>query len=471
MKTTPRRLQRAAPLSLPICRTAILPLVRTLQFMILSLSSTMVVAAQSDTTISLIVQQQDNRVRGPVRITLTDVNTLRYDLAMSVAGQTLATPKFPTQTVTSLSAFQQIFPHELLALQDESAGFSKDSLDNVFEAFETVQIQINDLLQSIDQTNSYLDSVLRLSDATLRSVGGKRVLLNQLKTLQQSLSVIAEASWPFVEVQRIAVTLSAIGHAFATATAEDSVSWDTAVMSAMVTHLGKLLEPGGHYAVAADSFAVGQSRLRYWKLIVDNILSTPDSAFALRLPVFSCPDWLGTRRYTISMRKTDRLYPDRAPSSQEIVIVECPERLSVTAGFGFSFGKHSTYIVEPSRGETDGSDPAPTVRRFAKAEARLEPLPIALLNARLGTSDVAISVGVAADVGNEDTGNDLEYLVGMSWEIPSARIWMSSLFHLKRTADLGGDFSVGEVVPASITDPPLRPSWSPAFVLAWTYQR
>jgi len=182
-----------------------------------------------------------------------------------------------------------------------------------------------------------------------------------------------------------------------------------------------------------------------------------------------------TKKTALTLSRTDRKpgTKDTKPEAVLTVTVECTSPFAVTAGVAFSSIQERDFAIVPS---SDGKTPPGVVNKFqSTAKSSFHPLPLGMVHARLWepTEKFAVhaSFGMAGNFRSQNSGgSDVEFLVGPSLSL-FRTMFVTPGLHVGHKVSLGGGFNEGDIVPSSITQPPLQKSYKLGFGLAITFTK
>jgi hypothetical protein len=182
-----------------------------------------------------------------------------------------------------------------------------------------------------------------------------------------------------------------------------------------------------------------------------------------------------TKKTALTLSITDRMpsTKDTKPQAVLTVTVECTSPFAVTAGVAFSSIQEREFAIVPS---SDGKTPPGVVNKFqSTAKSSFHPLPLAMVHARLWepTEKVAFHAGfgMAGNFRSQSAGgSDVEFLLGPSVSL-FRTMFLTPGLHIGHKVNLGGGFNEGDIVPSSITQPPLQKSYKLGFGLAITFTK
>ncbi|HEV3037360.1 MAG TPA: hypothetical protein VHA33_06205 [Candidatus Angelobacter sp.] len=156
------------------------------------------------------------------------------------------------------------------------------------------------------------------------------------------------------------------------------------------------------------------------------------------------------------------------PKTIPLITVECSSPFAMSAGVAFSSITERDFVIQKG---ADGQNHFVT-----DAHSNFHPLPLAMVNMRYKEFSRRFglygSFGVAANIkGQSAGGSDPEYLFTPLTFGFFRTAFISPGLHIGRDIKLGSNFHEGDVVPASITTPPLQKSYKMAFGIAVTFSK
>jgi hypothetical protein len=265
-----------------------------------------------------------------------------------------------------------------------------------------------------------------------------------------------------------------------------AVKSQTEDQAARLDEILKKLADLGAGGKSNTDFQTAQQDLRNWneRMIP---LSQAENPFTLRLPhKASCGfSFAGSKTNKVELIQTDLLPPAlvvKEPSSSSsstkvtpaspktipVITVECSSPFVMSAGVAFSSITERDFVIQKG---ADGQN------HFATdAHSNFHPLPLAMVNMRYKEFNRRLalygSFGVAANIKNQSAGgSDPEYLFTPFTFGFFRTAFISPGLHIGREVRLGSNFHEGDVVPASITTPPLQKSYKMGFGIAVTFTK
>lgn len=237
---------------------------------------------------------------------------------------------------------------------------------------------------------------------------------------------------------------------------------------------------------SSTDFQSAQQDLRNWNERMITI-SQVDKPFTL--PPFPAPcvfSFAGSKTIKVELIQTDLLPPALAvaepsissskpskttaatPKTISIITVECSSPFAMSAGVAFSSITERDFVIQKG---ADGQNHFVT-----DAHSNFHPLPLAMVNMRYKEFSRRFglygSFGVAANIkGQSAGGSDPEYLFTPLTFGFFRTAFISPGLHIGRDTKLGANLHEGDVVPASITTPPLQKSYRLAFGVAVTFTK
>jgi hypothetical protein len=258
------------------------------------------------------------------------------------------------------------------------------------------------------------------------------------------------------------------------------------------------LGPGGK---SNADFLTAQQDLRNWneRMITVTQTAEPSRTQTIKSPtdqneeLFTLPShkapcvfaFAGTKAIKVELIQTDRLplavtvmgsnrdsssakTVPATPKAISLITVECTSPFVMSAGVAFSSITERDFVIQK---DSDGQN------RFATdAHSNFHPLPLAMVNMRYKEFNrfwaLYGSFGVAANIkGQSAGGSDPEYLFTPLTFGFFRTAFISPALHIGRDVRLGSNFHEGDIVPASITTPPLQKSYKMGFGIAITFTK
>ena len=447
-----------------------------------------------------------DKIRGPAKIELKNLNVLRYDIRV---GKDVTFPAAPDLKLPFIPPIPNQ-PEQLTGATVFIA--SGDSIDDKFrqllvkldpiegEKTNFVNVVITDAIGTTNTARNSLEALVTASDSILTTGGGPAALVAALPQLigpgggggaGGEIDVALTKVWPDVKIEELLGRLEILRNGLLTlpttpldandTTWDDwykggnKAAYDYAV--ARVSELQNQLNGLKIKSTQGTAFQEAQNKLRRWKPILVGVRDGGIAGFD-RVVEVGCGFAFDTGKETkIKIVKRDRLgEPGASPTEEEIVTVVCSSPISVSAGFGFSNIDEKEFVFVPSTKTVtaNGQTTQTVISRFGfKNKSAFRTLPVLLLNTRVwepnDTVALHLSTGAAVDVKTGQGGTDLEYIVG-----PSISFWRSLFItpglHIGRVNKLAGGFELDQEVPTGINQPPIEKAWKKGFVTTFTYK-
>jgi hypothetical protein len=429
-------------------------------------------------------------VEGPACVEASPVNTLRNFVFITTASTHTAGPSPGS-----------IFP----ASGDKSlgAGAGPTSLDDLVGRVRRTQTELRLRLDSNRTAAAQLDDLIaRLKEFIAHSdesVGGGHFdsLLKQIKAFKEEIDQAVRNGFGWRATDDLVRQVHAVqsdwanfpvDHADVFADAATKAD-RTNTFNALKTQLDDLETKALQQASGGDQTkAIGKSLglLSYWSNVLGGFLepdgslpADPSSKFIVHQDV-SCRALFNTNKSTaVKLTIGDRLpFFDGQPMSTQthdaFVTVNCTSPFSLSAGVAFSSIEQREFAIISSATSPGATT---TVNKFGfSAKSAVHPLPLAMAHMRFYESDshriaVHASFGVAANVqGANSGGSSAEYLPGLSVSL-FRTMYLTAGVHIGKQASLAGGFNVGDVVPSTITTPPLQTSYKVGAGFAITFTK
>jgi len=450
-----------------------------------------------------------DEIRGPVVITVRNVNAVRYLVRLGIEVTTTpppdlrvpflpAFPPLPAQTPSAAPAGGRAESAERpnqrkdgpdvnqVAVAIETSNYTvletaepRTILAAALQtlgAYETRASQLDSIIKTIGVNASSAakatDSFVRDSDATLGS-GGIQAMAIGLRTTLQLIGGTLKDEWPQRDLQDTNVRLGNLSSVVAT-----YIDPDVPQRASIMTHVQELrrwINDVDINSAAGNGFMEIRQKLNRWQIRFAELSETAATAFT-RQEVIGCGvPFGGTRKYKVSLVSQDLLAGNEAqPIERELVTVVCSSPLSISVGFSLSAADERDFgFVQAIQTTTENGQTTQTVvsQIGISKQSRYRPLPTLLLNTRLyEPNDVLaahFSVGAGVDI-NGTTGSEIELLVGPSISIHRA-ILLTFGAHTYRVQHLASGYNLGQQVPSSIATVPVEKGWSTALFLGFTY--
>jgi hypothetical protein len=440
-------------------------------------------AAHKAKVVNVAVERRSgDRVRGPRRILLTGVNTLRYDVRVGVTvtfgdGPDLRVPFIPPMPDPGGGEERE----EGAAARDERGTALRRILAEL-QALETqratrVQAVIAELLRLSNEARLSVEALVKSSDGVLSTPSGAATLVEAAKETAGQIGAAVAKTWPEAEIQRQHGEIRRLqGDLRRIVPAPGDTLYD--YLDRRLNTLDTWYEGVTAQGEAGLAAAEAHGKLRAWKTILDAIGASGEKAFEIGPVDEDCGfSFGGSKESKFELIKRDRLAaPGTAETREEIVTVVCSSPFSVSGGFGASALDKETFAFVSSTKTvvTDGTTTTASVSRFGRSDnSSYQLLPLLLVNTRVWEPNdvvsVLVSAGAAVDPGTGETGTDIEYVVGPS--IAFKRDFILTLgYHFGRSPVLAGGFELDDEVPEGLAAPPLEQRREKAFMLAVTFK-
>jgi len=244
-------------------------------------------------------------------------------------------------------------------------------------------------------------------------------------------------------------------------------------LSTIATELDAIVNDINAAGDKYKAFADAQQLLNAWDGRLAAALNT--QAYTISKKVTCEYAFSRTKQVKVSLIRVDMM-PGAAASSSttyDLGTMECASPFDVSAGVAFSSITEREFAIHAV---PDSPGSSTTTNRFVTtSHSSFHPLPLGLVTARICEPNETIAFGagfgVAANIkGDSSGGSNAEYLLGPTITL-FRTIFITPGLHVGRDVRLGDGFKEGDAVPPSITSPPLRKSYKPAFGLAITFTR
>jgi hypothetical protein len=457
--------------------------------MVAAMAWTSVDRAQATTIDVMGPDRSGEKVQGPTLIHIIHLNRLRYDLQVGVEvtyapGPSLNLPFLPPVAAAAAldaDAAGKRGPILLKGIKvlDLAGRTIPNSVIPGFEEFvsrhddiemrrDTLEHEVRRVLATVASAGSSLLQLLLSSDVELernRATG----LIAQLTPLAANVRKASAEPWPaadalnddvlrlqaFVDIQVI----------------KNPKEWKEVYEH--VTNLVSALRS------RVASGAAGSDRARAWRTQVEALQkwapmlegwshASAQELFETEVPVDCSMLASESKKAIVRLARTDRIHPETVYPKRDLITVECPSRLAVTAGFGFSNVREKEYQLVPSQGGPGGEI------AFKKSPSSSE-FPVVLLHTRLaqwrGRARIALHLTVGGAVALRDGASkaEPEWLLGMSGSAWST-LFASVLYHIGRTTELADGYDVGDPVPSGTSEAPVLRASHKGLGIALSYK-
>ena len=244
-------------------------------------------------------------------------------------------------------------------------------------------------------------------------------------------------------------------------------------LSTIGTELGAILDDISATGEKYKNFSDAQQMLNVWDGRLTAALSA--AAYTISKEVTCEYAFARTKQVKISLVRTDMMPGTTAssPTTYDLGTMECASPFDVSAGVAFSSITEREFAIHAVPNSPGSS--TTTNRLVTTSHSNFHPLPLALVSARVCEPNEVIAVGagfgVAASIkGDSSGGSAAEYLLGPTIMLFRA-VFITPGLHIGRDVRLGDGFKEGDAVPTSITSPPLKKSYKPAFGFSITFTR
>lgn len=465
------------------------------------------------------VATSGDKIRGPATVILTGLNVVRYKIVVginvtSTPGPDITTlglipsiPKSGQQNNTAPATTNVAGVHAQHFLDQpaaEARAEPLESIEDIATSFQglvnhlnhyerdrfDLQTQIQTLIDNVNGAKGRVEAFVSSSDAALRTDPSGTGLLVQIPYISNNViaPVVAPApgaAWPTANISSLEGKLVELKDKMSALTAKQGwPDWSKdadhrAAYDRAVTRINELIA----LVAAMDSStnqSVGvmrdsQNKLSQWKGTLDLIQGVGLPSFTQTVSATCGFSFSNNKESKIEVASTDRLAPaGTAASKQEIVTVVCSSPLTVSAGFGVAKLEENNFAFVQSAGPLDQTTMKPTVvSKFGlTSQSNFRVVPAILINTRLwepnDTIALHFSTGAAVTLSSGAVGNEAEYIFGASLSIHRSFL-LTIGGEVGRESALAGGFNVGDVVPSSLSSPPIRKKWAigPAFLFTY----
>jgi len=258
----------------------------------------------------------------------------------------------------------------------------------------------------------------------------------------------------------------------------DDLDYATKEADKTLTVLDDVSDTSTKYAQFRDA----RNELARWKgrmaALAAGLNENIEAAFSSRHSADGEFAFSQTKKTALTLTRTD-LMPGAKDAKAETVLdvtVECTLPFTISAGVAFSSLSQREFAIVPSK---DPNNPNNVINKFeSTATSSFHPLPLGMIHARVWEGGgrwqnlgLHASFGMAGNFRSQNSGgSDVEFLVGPSVSLFRA-MFLTPGLHIGHKVSLGGGFNEGDIVPASITQPPLQKSYKLGFGLAITFAK
>lgn len=207
------------------------------------------------------------------------------------------------------------------------------------------------------------------------------------------------------------------------------------------------------------------SLIQYW---IDFLPTLTDGAFAVEEQV-TCTAFSRTRQITLKMADRMSLFSFQRPQSTDAILitVHCPSPLAVSAGASFNFRENRKFGVVQSQPQPGGTTAIDTFGETSVS--KVNPYFIVMGHVHV-YGPAYFSFGAGPSINDAASGGtSAEFLVGPTWR--QHWIFVTAGVDIKKLSSLSGNFTITEMVPSNVTNPPLRSAYEPGFGLAITFTK
>jgi len=216
----------------------------------------------------------------------------------------------------------------------------------------------------------------------------------------------------------------------------------------------------------------------YWKTASDARTLTPDS-FVRQVEVTCSPLFNRNSQTALKLTLMDRvpIFDQQAPTAQpkdNLLVVQCGSRFSLTAGAGFSTIPNKEFSIV--KGAATSPATTATNRFGVLADPRIHPLPMAAVHARLAETSghrlaLHASFGAGANVRSQISGgSSVEFLLGPSVSFLRT-IFFTAGAHLGKSTGLAGGFRPDDPVPTDVTSVQVTNAYTVRWGFAVTFTK
>jgi hypothetical protein len=210
--------------------------------------------------------------------------------------------------------------------------------------------------------------------------------------------------------------------------------------------------------------------------IIKTVLGSPSTAFAEAAYAPSLGD-----ATSVSITITRKNLREENPKDETIAVsrpIEIGEpRVVLSGGLGFSTINERTIIRQQSLVPGPSGTTVVGNRFGFENRSQFRPSGLILIHGLLKrfslfgdeTANLALSGGLVFS--NRDDGLATEFVAGPSFAFARNKVFLTLGFHAARVQQLGGDFKIGDPVPADLTDPlPVQKNWSNGLMMGLTFK-
>jgi hypothetical protein len=429
-------------------------------------------------------------VEGPACVEASPVNTLRNFIYITTASTQTAGPS----------------PGSIFATSGDKsfgAGAGPTSLDELAARVRRTQTELRLRLDSNRTAAAQLDDLIaRLREFIAHSdesVGGGHFagLVKQIKTFKDEIDPAVKNGSGWRAADDLVRQVHAVQSDWANfpvdhpdVFADAATRADRAnVYNALKLQLDDLETKSLQQASGGEQAKVigkNLGLLSYWSNVLGGFLepdgslpTDPVGKFVVHQDVPCQVLFNINKSTTVKLTIGDRLplfdaQPMSTQTHDAFVTVKCTSPFSLSAGVAFSSIERREFAIVQS---PTSPGAATTVNKFGySSKSAINPLPLAMAHMRFYESDshwiaMHASFGVAANVqGANAGGSSADYLPGLTVSL-FRTMYLTAGVHIGKQASLAGGFNVGDVVPPSITTPPLQTSYKVGAGFAITFTK
>ena len=446
-----------------------------------------------EVTVDMAAAGRGESVRGPVTVRLDNVNVLRYDVQVgtdvtlgSVTDLTL--PFIPSLDVGAILETDEEEGPDTQAEDDPAIpslvvdtrywNLRAELLRARGAWYDSGEEQISSVMRRAEEVKHRLESLVAASDLLLS--GNRRdAILDGVERLRPQVEEVIGSRWPRAAV-RVAIeeAVRIVGEVRALETLGGFAEWmatnggDYRELSDEVNEFRARVTRNNEDSEGFRALGALKETLQQWRPILFGVHKAQTHAFVRKVQV-DCATWARrARTIAVEVVRTERMREDAQAVRAVVMTVECPSPVSVSAGFGISSINESRFGVVAAKvsGGSEGSGAATSV--FGTTESYgFRPLAAVLVHTQVKRHwgvDFHVSGGAAIDRSETESGNDIEYLMGLSVSLRGG-VYLSLVGHAARTATLAKGWEEGDLAPNGINVPPLRKSWNGATAFLLTY--
>jgi len=467
----------------------------------------------------ILLNSSGENVEGPVCAEVS-INALRYGLEFGETISDTAGPNlgsiFPSTFSPSGESPVQPPPRQPGVPPPPPPPPPPKSLEEDFRTYQRSLSQVASDLVGLQGSNRTAAATL---DASLRSLkdfvtqsdmtftnGGANGVINLAKSdaFQKALSdaLLQQAAWATSDqlidtLRGLQVKLNAlpIQHPANTDTVTADyctpaninklgwTDWDTKCRDAeykqTLANLTQAITDASQFSSDGDKAATIAKKLgiaTFWKTTSDSL--APDDF--IRQFETTCPVLFNkNRQVALKVVLTDRvpafdLQAMAVTTKDNIVLVQCGSRFSISAGAAFSGIPNTEFAIV--KGTPTAPATTSTSRFGILSDPKIYPLPMAIVHARLAeTADHGVafhaSFGVGVNVRSQASGGSSpEFLLGPSVSFLRT-IYVTVGAEIGKSTDLAGGFHVNDTVPSDVTTPQIITSYTTRWGFAVTFTK